>query len=510
MFKFALVILDGYGLRAEREGNAARLARTPTLDRLLSDYPMIELQTSGAAVGLPDGVMGNSEVGHMNIGAGRIVRQNLVLINNAITDGTFKQNSVLLEQLAQIRERGGAFHILGLCSDSGVHSHIDHLKVILEVARSAGVERIFYHALMDGRDTSPNAGAGYLEQIEGWLERSGRGRIATVVGRYFAMDRDNRWDRIEQAWRMLVTGQGERYGTAAEAIQASYANDVTDEFVTPKVIDPDGTIAAGDAVLMMNFRADRMRQLVQVFTDPGFNEFPRDPLEVDLRSMTVYDASFTIPVLFSPMVITNVFPEVLARAGYRQLRLAETEKYAHVTYFFNGGAEQRYPGEDRKLIPSPKVATYDLQPEMSAPEVTAAALEAITGGRYDCLIMNFANPDMVGHTGDLDAAITGLEVVDNGLGKILTAVQDQGAALFLTSDHGNLELMIDPETGEIHTAHTTLNVPLVLAAPDKNIELSGTGKLADIAPTILTYLDLEIPPAMTGTSRLVGRAVHVA
>ena len=510
MLKFVLLILDGYGLRAEREGNATILARTPALDRLLGDSPMIELQASGEAVGLPEGVMGNSEVGHMNMGAGRIVRQDLVRINAAIASGEFQQNPALLEQLAAVRQRGGAFHVLGLCSDAGVHSHLDHLKVILETARASGVERVYYHALLDGRDTAPSAGAGYLERVEGWLAEIGVGRIASVVGRYYAMDRDRHWERIERAWRMFTLGEGERFGSAAEAIQASYAAGVTDEFVTPKVIDPAGTIAKGDALLTMNFRADRMRQLTAVFTDPDFNEFPRQRLQVDLRSMTQYDENFDFPVLFEPEKFANILPEVLSRAGYRQLRLAETEKYAHVTYFFNCGREQRFPGEDRRLMPSPRVATYDLQPEMSAEQVCTAALEAIEGGRYDCLIMNFANPDMVGHTGDLTAAVSALETVDDCVGRILAAVKKEGAALFLTADHGNAELMIDPDSGQPHTAHTTLNVPLVLVAPEGGVGLAGAGVLADIAPTILAYLGLEVPAEMTGTSRLVRIAAHVA
>ncbi len=510
MLKFVLVILDGYGLRAEREGNATILARTPALARLLGEFPMIELQTSGGAVGLPEGVMGNSEVGHMNMGAGRIVRQDLVRINEAMASGEFQHNPVLLEQLAAVQERGGAFHVLGLCSDAGVHSHLEHFKVILETARTAGMERLFYHALMDGRDTSPSAGAGYLERVEGWLAETGVGRIASVVGRYYAMDRDQRWERIERAWRMLTIGDGERFGSAAEAIQASYSAGVTDEFVTPKVIDPKGIIAEGDALLTMNFRADRMRQLAAVFTDPDFNEFSRQRLQVDLRSMTQYADNFSFPVLFEPEQIANILPEVLSRAGYSQLRLAETEKYAHVTYFFNGGEEKRFPGEDRQLIPSPRVATYDLQPEMNAEKVCAVALEAIEGGRYDCLIMNFANPDMVGHTGDLPAAITALETVDGCVGRIMAATKAQGAALFLTADHGNVEQMIDPDSGRPHTAHTTLNVPLVLVSPDGSAGLAGSGKLADIAPTILAYLGLEIPAEMTGTNRLVRIAAHVA
>ncbi len=510
MFKFALVIMDGFGLRSEPEGNAPLLAHTPFLDRLLREYPMISLETSGGAVGLPDGVMGNSEVGHMNIGAGRVVSQDLVRINDEVQSGKFHQHPLLLEQMRRLAASGGTFHVMGLCSDAGVHSHLDHLRAILVAARSEGLPRVMYHAFMDGRDTSPLAGRGYLERIQEWMEELNTGVVTTVVGRYYAMDRDKRWDRIEKAYRMLVHGEGEAYPTAIGAMDASYAADVGDEFVTPKVIGGNGRIRSGDALLAMNFRSDRMRQIVRAFIEPDFAEFPVEALELDVRSMTSYDETFTIPFLFPPEKLANIFPEVLSQAGYRQLRLAETEKYAHVTYFFNGGDERAFPGEERILVPSPKVATYDLQPSMSAEEVTDRGVRTIESGEFEALILNFANPDMVGHTGKLDAAIAAMETIDRCIGRLLDAVQKQGATLFLTSDHGNIETMIDPETGQPHTAHTTLPAPFIVVAPDNNIRLEESGKLADIAPTILVYLGLEIPPEMTGISRLVRTPSYAA
>jgi len=503
MLKFVLLILDGFGLREEAEGNAALLAPTPNLDHLFSKYPMIPLKTSGRAVGLPDGVMGNSEVGHMNIGAGRIVKQNLVRINDEIQSGAFRKRAGLIEQLRGVAQRGGAFHVMGLCSDGGVHSHMNHLRSILELAGREGVREVYYHAFMDGRDTSPKAGQGYLRQIQQWMEELGVGKIATVVGRYYAMDRDNRWDRNEKAYRMLVHGEGEPYATAVEAIEASYAQNIGDEFVLPKIIGDGARIKGGDALLAMNFRADRMRQLIKAFHETDFSEFPVESLDIDLRTMTQYDENFTIPTLFPPENLTHTFPEILSRAGYRQLRLAETEKYAHVTYFFNGGVEDTFAGEDRLLVPSPKVATYDLQPSMSVVEVADKAVAAIKSGQYDCLICNLANPDMVGHTGILKAGMEAMEVVDRSVGRIWEAAAEQGGALFLTADHGNIEMMIDPATGEPHTAHTTLDVPFLLAAPVDGVYLEGIGKLADIAPTILTYLELEIPREMTGENHLV-------
>ncbi len=508
MFRFALIILDGFGLRSEPEGNAPLLARTPVLDELFENCPMIPLVTSGQMVGLPDGVMGNSEVGHMNIGAGRIVRQELVHINDEIHSGNFHQHPTLLKQMRQVAESGGTYHIMGLCSDAGVHSHLGHLRAILETARRENLSRVMFHALMDGRDCSPLDGRGFLIQVQEWMKELSIGTIATVVGRYYAMDRDKRWDRVEKAYRMLVHGEGEPFPTAIEAIDASYAADIGDEFVTPKIIGTGGRLKSGDALMAMNFRADRMRQIIRSFIEPGFSEFPVMNLRLNVCSMTSYEDNFTIPVLFPPESLTNIFPEVLSLAGYRQLRLAETEKYAHVTYFFNGGDEKTFPGEERILVPSPKVATYDLQPSMSAEEVTDRGVKAIESGNYEVLILNFANPDMVGHTGKLDAAIAALETIDRCLDRLIKSIRDHGGTLFLTSDHGNIETMIDPETGQPHTAHTTRPTPLIIVAPENNIHLDGTGKLADIAPTILDYLELEIPPEMTGTSRLVRTASH--
>jgi 2,3-bisphosphoglycerate-independent phosphoglycerate mutase len=510
MLKFALIILDGFGWRAEEEGNAIRLAPTPTLDRLLTEYPMTILETSGKAVGLPDGVMGNSEVGHMNIGAGRVVRQDLVRINEEVDSGRFHQQALLREQMQQVAARNGVYHVMGLCSDAGVHSHLDHLRAILETAQREGLTRVHFHAFMDGRDTSPHAGRNYLAQVQEWMNELGFGTIATVVGRYYAMDRDKRWDRTEKAYRMLVHGEGDLFDTAVEAIAASYRQDVTDEFVTPKIIGDGGRIRSGDALLAMNFRADRMRQIVKAFIGSEFAEFPIEKLELNVRSMTQYDESFTIPVMFTPENLSNIFPEVLSKAGFRQLRLAETEKYAHVTYFFNGGEEKAFSGEARILVPSPKVATYDLKPSMSAVEVADKAVEAIESGDFEALILNFANPDMVGHTGILEAAIAAVETIDRCMARILPALEAQDATLFLTSDHGNIETMIDPDTKEPYTAHTNLPVPFVMAVPDGRLSLEKSGILADIAPTILAYLGLEVPEEMTGTNRLIGVPAYAA
>jgi 2,3-bisphosphoglycerate-independent phosphoglycerate mutase len=503
VFRVALVILDGFGLHGEREGNAIALANTPVLDRLLAESPMISLATSGGLVGLPEGVMGNSEVGHLNIGAGRIVRQDLVRINEAVQSGAFHKHPVLREQIRKVKsDPASTFHVIGLCSDAGVHSHLDHLKAILDTARDEGLSRILYHAVMDGRDTSPSAGKQYLTSVQKWLDEIGSGAIATVVGRYYLMDRDKRWDRNEKAYRMLVHGEGEAFPTVADAIEASYAQNTGDEFVTPKIIGQGGAVRSGDSILMMNFRADRMRQVVRSFIEPDFAEFTVEPLDVDVCTMTMYDETFGIPILFPPVAMTNLFPEVLGQAGYRQLRLAETEKYAHVTYFFNGGEEQTFPGEERTLIPSPRVATYDLKPSMRAVEVTDKAVEAIESGKYDVLICNYANPDMVGHTGIMEAAIEAIETIDVCIGRVREAVEEQRGALFLTSDHGNIETMVDAD-GSPHTAHTTRPVPFVMVVADNNLNLEGDGKLADIAPTILTYLDLEIPSEMTGTNHLI-------
>ena len=503
MQKFLLIILDGFGLRDEREGNAIAQANTPNLDRLLNECPLSKIETSGKFVGLPDGIMGNSEVGHMNMGAGRIVRQDLVRINDSVESDDLKNNPQLQEVFQHVKSNDSTLHIMGLLSDAGVHSHLSHFKYILSNARDLGVKKIALHAFMDGRDTSPTSGIEYINQLESWIEPDEGYKIATICGRYFAMDRDTRWDRIESAYKMLIHSEGEKYIDAMTAIQASYDAKITDEFVRPAIIGEPSPIQNGDALLSMNFRADRMRQIVTVINESNFPHFSTIPLEILFTCMTQYKEEFPYPALFSPEKISNIFPEILAQNNYRQLRIAETEKYAHVTYFFNGGSEQSFSGESRILIPSPQVATYDLHPEMSAHEVTEEVLSAMESDKYEAIIMNFANPDMVGHTGNLMAAISAIETIDTCLGKIQLSAKDKQAAIFLTADHGNLELMRDPQTGCVHTAHTTLPVPLILDGINGNYQLAETGKLADIAPTILDFLNIPKPTEMTGKSLLV-------
>lgn len=498
-----LIILDGFGLRKEKEGNAILQANTPTLDRMMKDCPLSKIETSGKFVGLPDGIMGNSEVGHMNMGAGRIVKQDLVRINDSIKYDKLKNNPQLQNVFQHVKNKSSTLHIMGLISDGGVHSHLDHFEYVLNAARKSGVEKIAIHAFMDGRDTSPVSGINYVERLESIIALDDDYKIATVCGRYYAMDRDNRWDRIESAYQMLIKSNGVNFTDAKTAIQASYDNDITDEFITPVIIGEPCPLQYGDAVLSMNFRADRMRQIVTAINDSKFSHFSTEHLDILFTSMTQYQEEFPYPVLFLPEKINNIFPELLARNNYRQLRIAETEKYAHVTYFFNGGSEQPFPGETRKLIPSPKVATYDLQPEMSANEVTEEVLLAIESNEYEAIIMNFANPDMVGHTGNIPAAISAIETIDVCLEKIQRSAKEKNAAIFLTADHGNLELMVDPNNGMTHTAHTTLPVPLILVGLNGNYRLAETGKLADIAPTILDYLKIAIPSEMTGNSLLI-------
>ena len=503
MLKFILIILDGFGLRDEKEGNAVAQAHTPNLDRMLSECPFSNIETSGQFVGLPDGVMGNSEVGHMNLGAGRIVKQALVRINDAISSDILRNNTNLLAIFQQVKNNSSTLHVMGLISDGGVHSHLDHCKYILDAARDSNVDKIVLHAITDGRDTSPASGIDFVRQLESYIHDDANFHIKTVCGRYYAMDRDSRWERIEKAYRMFISGEGENHPDSISAIQASYDKEITDEFILPVVIGDPMPIQNGDAVLTMNFRADRMRQIVTAINDPDFPHFNTKQLDILFACMTQYKESFPYPVLFKPETINNIFPEILAENNYRQLRIAETEKYAHVTYFFNGGDEKTFKGESRRLIPSPRVATYDLQPEMSALEVTKEVLSAISGDEYEAIIMNFANPDMVGHTGNLAAAIKAIETIDECLNKIHSRVKEKGAAIFLTSDHGNLEMMVDSKTGCIHTAHTTLPVPLILDGCNGKYQLEHSGKLADIAPTILDYLNISKPDDMTGNSLLI-------
>ena len=503
MIKFILIILDGFGLRKEEEGNAVAQANTPNLDKMMNNCPLSKIETSGEFVGLPDGIMGNSEVGHMNMGAGRIVKQDLVRINDSIKSNELKNNTQLQNVFNHVKNNDSTMHIMGLISDGGVHSHLNHFEYILAVARENGVEKIAIHAFMDGRDTSPVSGINFMNKLENFIASDKKYKVATVCGRYYAMDRDNRWERIEKAYKMLINSQGENYTDAVTAIQSYYDKDITDEFINPSIIGEQCPIQNGDAVFSMNFRADRMRQIVTAINDSNFPHFQTKSLDILFTTMTEYQKEFPYSVLFEQEKIDNIFPELLARNNYRQLRIAETEKYAHVTYFFNGGSEQPFPGETRKLIPSPKVATYDLQPEMSAPEVTEEVLLAIESDKYEAIIMNFANPDMVGHTGNIKAAITAIETIDSCLEKIQRAANEKDAAIFLTADHGNLELMHDPLSGMIHTAHTTFPVPLILVNVNGNYQLAETGKLADIAPTILDYLKIEKPLEMTGNSLLI-------
>jgi 2,3-bisphosphoglycerate-independent phosphoglycerate mutase len=503
-----LMILDGWGVASGRDNNAIALVNPPVMGRLVGEYPATLLQASGMAVGLPDGQMGNSEVGHLNIGAGRIVYQELTRISKAITDGSFFRNPVLLDCLAKTRSSGGRLHLAGLLSDGGVHSHVRHLHALLELAGQQGIAEVFVHCFLDGRDTPPTSGAAYLEDLEQTMARLGVGQIATVIGRYYAMDRDNRWDRVEKAFRAMTCGEGQQVASAGQAIRDSYANGVTDEFVLPAVVagdgQPVGNICAGDGMIFFNFRSDRAREITRAFTDPRFGEFPVQcrPELASYVCMTEYDETFALPVAFAPEGLVNILGEVVSAAGLRQLRIAETEKYAHVTFFFNGGNEAPFPGEDRVLIPSPKdVATYDLKPEMSAEQVTAALLERLDTGAYDFIVLNFANADMVGHTGVLEAAKRAIQTVDSCVGRIVDRVLAAGGALLITADHGNAEAMADGQ-GNPHTAHTCNPVPCILVDDSRKTVTLRSGILADIAPTLLELMEIPQPVEMTGTSLL--------
>ncbi|ABB33416.1 phosphoglycerate mutase, 2,3-bisphosphoglycerate-independent [Geobacter metallireducens RCH3] len=501
-----LMILDGWGINPSAEHNAVAQARTPNLDTLLATYPTTEIQTSGMAVGLPDGQMGNSEVGHLNIGAGRVVYQDLTRITKAIQDGDFFTNPVLLECIAKTKAAGGRLHLAGLLSDGGVHSHNTHLYALLELARRQGLTDVFIHAILDGRDTPPKSGADYLAQLEAEIARIGVGAIATVMGRYWAMDRDNRWERVERAYNAMVQGEGVQRASSAEAIEASYAADVTDEFVEPSVMVRDGApvgqLRDGDGFIFLNFRSDRAREITRALALPDCEGFARQarPNLASYVCMTEYDATFGLPIAFGPEELKNILGDVLAHAGIRQLRIAETEKYAHVTFFFNGGVEEPFPLEERCLIPSPKdVATYDQKPEMSAYPVTDELLKRIDSDAYDVVIVNFANADMVGHTGILEAAARAVEAVDSCVGRIVAKVREKGGAVIITADHGNAEKMVD-ETGGPHTAHTSEPVHLVLVDDSRKGIRLRAGTLADIAPTMLEILGLSQPAEITGKS----------
>ena len=507
-----LVVLDGWGIRAERDANAIAIAGTPNMDALLREFPHTAIETSGLSVGLPEGQMGNSEVGHTNLGAGRIVYQDLVRINRAVEDGSFYRNDALLLACRRAKENGGALHLMGLVSDGGVHSHNEHLYALLELARREGVPRTFVHAFMDGRDTPPKSGLDYMAQLEKRLRDTGYGKVAVVSGRYYAMDRDKRWDRVALAYAAIVKGEGQRAPGGVGAMEAAYGRGETDEFVKPTVIvngdgKPVGPVRDGDAVLFFNFRADRAREITRALADPGFKEFDRGhaPRLSAYVCMTEYDKTFPYPVAYAPQDLTEIFPEIVSHAGLKQLRCAETEKYAHVTFFFNGGRETVFPGEDRLLVPSPRdVKTYDHKPEMSAREVTDKLVAAIGTGQYGFVLVNYANPDMVGHTGLLDAAVEAVKVVDECVGRLWQAAQAQRMAMFVTADHGNCEMMTDPQTGEPHTAHTLNPVPFILADPDlRGARLREKGVLADVAPTALQVMGLPQPKEMKGLGLLL-------
>ena len=505
-----LMILDGWGHREDPADNAIAQAELPNWRRLWAAGPRTLIHTEGRHVGLPDGQMGNSEVGHMNLGAGRIVYQDLTRVDAAIEDGSFFANPELRAACAAAKAAGGTLHVMGLMSPGGVHSHEQHIFAMLDLAAREGVARVAVHAFLDGRDMPPRSAEPSLRALQARCEALGNARVATVGGRYFAMDRDQRWDRVRRAWDAMVEAQSEtRAADALAALSAAYARGENDEFVAPTVLDGAQPMRDGDAVVFMNFRADRARQLTAAFVAPDFGRHDHDGFEARRPALsrfvclTEYDAKLPAPVAFAPDDLRRTFGEELAAHGMTQLRIAETEKYAHVTFFFSGGREALYPGEERILVPSPKVATYDLQPEMSCPEVTAKLVEAIGSGRFDAIVCNIANPDMVGHTGDLAAAIRAAEAVDVAIGAVEAAVRAAGGALLITADHGNLEMMRDPETGQPHTAHTVGPVPFVLAcSAPADARLRTGGALRDVAPTLLELLGLPQPAEMTGRSLL--------
>ncbi len=505
-----LMVLDGYGLNDKTEGNAIAMADTPVMDKLMAEYPFVKGNASGMAVGLPEGQMGNSEVGHMNIGAGRIIYQDLTRITKDIEDGTFFENKVLLQAMDNCKKNNSDLHLWGLLSDGGVHSHNSHLYGLLEMAKKNGLEKVYVHAFLDGRDTPPASGKDYVAELEAKMKEIGVGKVASLSGRYYAMDRDNNWDRVKMAYDSLVTGEGVKATDAVQAMADSYANDKTDEFVLPTVItdesgEPLSLVKNGDSVIFFNFRPDRARELTRAFCDDKFEGFEREFLNTTFVCFKDYDE--TIPnkfIAFEKEEIKNTFGEFLAANGKKQLRLAETEKYAHVTFFFNGGVEDPNTDEFRLLVNSPKdVATYDLKPEMSAPEVGMDLVEAIKSDKYDVIIINFANPDMVGHTGVIPAAVKAVERVDSLVGEAVEAVKDVDGVLFICADHGNAEKMVDYETGAPHTAHTTNPVPFILVNADPSWKLREGGCLADIAPTLIEVMGLEQPKEMTGKSLII-------
>lgn len=500
----ALIILDGYGFSKCFEGNAVEQAKSPFLHSVINRYPHTLITASGLGVGLPEGQMGNSEVGHLNLGAGRIIYQELTRITKSIEDGDFFENPAFLSGIKSAKDKGGALHLMGLLSDGGVHSHECHLYALLNLAKKQGLSKVYVHCFMDGRDTAPDSGLGHIKSLEAKIAELGVGKIATIMGRYYAMDRDNRWDRIEKAYDAMTMGEGVHNTSAVDVMEKTYAQNVTDEFVLPTIIDTeeDKAVKSGDTIIFFNFRPDRARELTRTFIDPNFNEFERKNgyLDVNFVTMTQYDKSFEkVTIAYKPVTIENTLGEYLSQLGIPQLRIAETEKYAHVTYFFNGGLEKQYPLEDRVLVPSPHVATYDLKPEMSASEVADKAVEAIKSDKYQVMILNFANMDMVGHTGIFEAAEKAVEVVDQCAQKVIQTILEKGGKIILTADHGNAEKMIDYETHQPFTAHTSNQVRCILLGAGP-VKLREDGRLADVAPTLLDLMGIPKPAEMTGVT----------
>jgi len=501
-----LMILDGFGLSDEKESCAISMAKTPVMDKLMAEYPFQKGSASGMDVGLPEGQMGNSEVGHTNIGAGRIVYQELTRITKSIADGDFFDNAALVGAVENCKKNGSALHLYGLVSDGGVHSHNTHLYALLELAKRHGLSKVYVHAFLDGRDTPPASAKDYLMELEAKMAEIGVGQVATVMGRYYAMDRDTQWDRVEKAYNALTKGEGKTADSVAACMDATYAEGVNDEFVVPTVILPNrALVAANDSVIFFNFRPDRAREITSAFCDPSFDGFARGAvIPLYYVCFTDYDPSLTNKVVaFTSQSLANTMGEYVSAQGLKQLRLAETTKYAHVTYFFNGGVEEPYSGEDRKLVPTPEVATFDLKPEMSAPGITDAAIEAIESGKYDLIVMNYANPDMVGHTGIIPATVTAVETVDTCVGKVLDALLKAGGQMFVCADHGNADKMVELSSGEPFTAHTTNPVPFILVNCGTAKGLASGGRLCDISPTLLDMMGLKQPTEMTGRSLLV-------
>lgn len=503
-----LMILDGFGDNKNKDGNAIKLAKKPNIDKLMKKYPNTDIFTSGLHVGLPEGQMGNSEVGHTNIGAGRIVYQELTRITKSIEDGDFFSNPEFIAAIENCKKHNSKLHILGLVSDGGVHSHNRHLYGLLEMAKRRDFEDVYVHCFLDGRDTPPASAETYIAELQEKMKEKGVGKIASLSGRFYAMDRDKRWQRVQKCYDALVNGEGEKAGDPIKAIEDSYQKEVFDEFVVPTVMcngnEPVAKIEENDSVIFFNFRPDRAREITRALVDPEFDGFKTKKMNLYYVCFTSYDETMpNVHIAFKKEPLKNTFGEVVSEAGLTQLRIAETEKYAHVTFFFNGGEEKQYPGEDRILVPSPKVETYDMKPEMSAYEVTDKVCEALESDKYDVVILNFANTDMVGHTGSLQAAIKAVEAVDECVGKIVKIIEEKQGNLLITADHGNAEQMIDYKTGEPHTAHTTNPVPIILVTANKEYKLKENGKLADLAPTMLDLMGIKQPEEMTGESLLI-------